>query len=328
MAREWIFGINTFEVQTRSSFKKMLSLTLDHYGKLARAADLSPNFVPLRDDYKPLHDAFQNIYSSWKGAEGSHEGSTLDIEGLLAQLNTEIKKWEGTVRYVFPEDTPNERSIFPNKRVPFQSGTYEQRISAVKTLTEKLATFTAQPLLLTLSTAVLSFYNTIEAVRLSQTGDEISISQQSSFLENQRITCAIGMYGNLGRIMYLFRQNPVDVEKFWDMSLLRNIPASAYTEELTVDPAAIVTAALSDAEREKVDAATRVFFRNRSAASVHLKVGYSAAAGTAPTLSVTIEQDTERELSASELGWSSDKKYLVVQNEDTETGILSLEVDL
>ena len=61
---------------------------------------------------------------------------------------------------------------------------------------------------------------------------------------------------------------------------------------------------------------------------MHLKVGYSAAAGTAPTLSVTIEQDTERELSASELGWSSDKKYLVVQNEDTETGILSLEVDL
>ncbi len=124
MASNWIFTSNTFEVQTRNNFKKMLSLTLDHYGKLVAAAAMDPAFVAMRDAYETLNLNFQTSYANWKGAEGTHEGSTLNVEDLLKQLNTEVRSWEGTVRYVFPEDSPNEKSIFPNKRVPFQSGTY------------------------------------------------------------------------------------------------------------------------------------------------------------------------------------------------------------
>ncbi len=328
MAREWIFCINTFEVQTRNNYKKMLSLSLDHYGKLVHAAVTVPLLIPVRDSYAPLHTAYQNAYAAWKGAEGIHEGSTLSVEGMLTQLNTEVRSWEGTVRYVFPEDTPSERAIFPNKRAPFQTGTYEQRISAVKTLGDLLATFTTQPLLVSLSTTVLTFYNTIEAVRLLQTGNEIGITEKSTFLEINRRECAIGMYGNLGQIMYLMRELPTEIEQFWDMSLLRNITDNTYTESLTIDPNSITTAGLSEQEREAVQASTVVFLKNTSAAAVNLKVGFAATAGGTPTTIIELVPAEEREVSASELGWSSDKKYLVVNNISTETGTMDVEVQL
>ncbi len=328
MATNWIFTSNTFEVQTRDNFKKMLSLSLDHYGKLVAAANTEAAIIPLRDDYAPLNLAFQNIYAAWKGAEGTHKGSTLSIEGMLEQLNTEIRTWEGTVRYIFPEDSPNERSIFPNKRAPFQTGTYEQRISAVQTLAEKLATFTTQPLLVTLSATVLSFYNTIEAVRLAQTGDEISITMQAMLLEEQRKACAVGMYGNLGRLMYIARNTPTDIEQFWDLSLLRNQTGELYKEDMTINPEMVKTVDLSQAQLNEIGANTGIKLENTSTASVTLKAGFSDEAGTAPAFSIAITPTSQRQLTASELGWSSDKKYLVIQNESSETGTMKVEVEV
>ena len=122
--------------------------------------------MPLHDDYAHLYNAYRNIYAIWQGAEGTNKASALNIEVLLTLLNTEIRKWEGTMRYIFLEDSPNERSLFPNKHSAFQSGIYEQWISVVNALSEKLATFTAQMLLFTLSGEAANYYNTIEANRL------------------------------------------------------------------------------------------------------------------------------------------------------------------
>ena len=328
MTRDWIFTTNTFEVNTRENFKRMLTLSLDHYGKLVAAAASNPEIVPLRDDYEPVNLKYQVCYSAWKAAEGTHEGSTLNVEELLEQLNTEVRSWEGTVRYVFPEDSPNEKSIFPNKRAPFQKGTYEQRISAVKTLADKLATFTTQPLLMTLSTTVMDFYNDIETARLKQTGDEMGISSSNVQLEDERIACAIGMYANLGRLMYIYRRSPTDVEQFWDLTLLRNLTGEPFKEDLTINPETVKTVSLSDAQLDEIGANTGIKLQNTSMASVTLKAGFSEEAGTIPAFSIAITPASQRQLTASELGWSSDKKYLVIQNESSETGTMKVEVEV
>ena len=328
MASNWIFTSNTFEVQTRNNFKRMLSLSLDHYGKLVAAAAINPDIVPLRDDYEPVNLKYQAGYAAWKGAEGTHEGSTLNVEDLLKQLNSEIRSWEGTVRYVFPEDSPQERSIFPNKRVPFQSGTYEQRISAVQTLAEKLATYTTKPLLVTLSATVQAFYDGIEAARLSQMGNEMDISASNATLEQDRISCATGMYGNLGQLMYIFRRTPTDVEQFWDLTLLRNLTGEPFKEVVTINPEAIKTVNLTDSQRDEIEADTAIKLENTSSAGIVLKAGFSDAANAAPPFFITVAHTTQRQLTASELGWSSDKKYLVIQNENTETGTMKVEIDL
>jgi len=328
MERNWIYANNTFEVQTRTSFKKMLTLTLDHIAKLSGTAETNPAFVPIRDGYAPLHDAFTAAYAAWKGSEGTHEGSTLNVEDLFLQLNTELRTWEARVRVVFPEDSPNERSIFPNKRIPFQSGTYEQRISAVKTLYEKLATFIGEPSLIALSTTVNNFYDTIQSARFVQSTNEVGISSRSAALEAARLACAVGMYGNLGQIMYLFRENPVEIEQYWDLSLLRNTTDNTFSQSVSVDTVSTATVGLSPAQRDSIDANTLIKITNTSTAPVPLKVGFSTAAGEEPTFTATVEPEMMRELSASELGWSSEKKFLTIRNESAETGTATVQVDL
>jgi hypothetical protein len=328
MERNWIFATNTFESNTRNNYKRMLTLTLDHYGKLVLAAASNPAFVPLRDEYEPFHLEYQNAYNAWVTAGGVHEGSTLSVEELLEDLNTKLRGWEATVRYVYQEDSPQERSIFPNKRAPYQSGTYEQRISAVKGLALHLATFTTEPLLVTLSGDVMTFYDTIEAARVAQTGNELGISSRSAALERARVNCAIEMYGNMGRIMYIYRENPVEIEQFWDLSLLRNTTDNTFSQNVSVNPTALVTVGLSPAQRDSIDANTIIKITNTSTAPVPLKVGFSTAAGEEPTFTATVEPEMMRELSASELGWSSEKKFLTIRNESPETGTATVQVDL
>lgn len=306
----------------------MLTLTLDHMAKITGTAVTNLEFEPIRDSYIPLHEAYTAAYAAWKGSEGTHEGSTLNVEEIFQQLNTQLRIWEAQVRVVFPEDSPNERSIFPDKRVPFQSGTYEQRISAVKTLYEKLATFTTQPSLVTLSVTVSNFYNTIEEARFTQSTNEVGISSRSSTLEAARLACAVGMYGNLGRIMFIFRATPVDIEQFWDMSLLRNTSDNTYSQNLSVDSGTTATVGLSVAQRNAIDANTNIKITNTSSAPVPLKVGFSTTAGEEPTATITVEPEMMRELSASELGWSSEKRFLCIRNESAETGTATVQVDL
>ncbi|MBK8658521.1 MAG: hypothetical protein IPN22_06525 [Bacteroidetes bacterium] len=76
-----------------------------------------------------------------------------------------INEWRGPVFAVFPEGTDNATAIFPRDRQPFQSGTYDERIEAVNTLSLTLATYTAQPSLVALSASVQAYYLTLSGAR-------------------------------------------------------------------------------------------------------------------------------------------------------------------
>jgi len=218
----WRFAINPFLSATDRNFKKMLSLYADHFNKLVQKGATDADVLAMKNQYQPFHEGFITIYSNWRGSEGVGESRTLDVETQFGLLNSEIKVWEGRVRGIFPEDSVEERSIFPDKRMPFQKGTYEQRISALRTLFERLATYTTEPVLVTLSATVESFYNVISAARNAQQGNEISVSDYSASLEAQRVLCSKQMYGTLGKLMYKYLDNATLIEEYWDMSLLRD----------------------------------------------------------------------------------------------------------
>jgi len=112
------------------------------------------------------------------------------------------------------------------------------------------------------------------------------------------------------------------------MSLLRSGQATAYNEDMTVNPSTLVAAGLTAQQREQVTESTPVFLHNISSAPIALVIGFSPAANQAPPFFIKLEKDNERELSASELGWTEEKTYLVVLNESPEIGKLSVEVDI
>jgi len=216
--RQWIFLSNTFEVNTRTSHVKGLSIATDHDSKL-HAEDSDPDILALYTPFHTVYQAYAQICGQYDAVAGIREGYTLNLETLMKEdLPEQLRLWEPVVRAVYPEDSPEEKMIFPNKRSPFLQGTYEDRISALNSLIQALTT---DGNFATLVTQVESFYNTVLAARDTQQQQEGLIGQSSDLRENQRLLVMQEMQGNLGALIHKFRDDIDQVERFFDLSLLR-----------------------------------------------------------------------------------------------------------
>lgn len=218
--RPWIFTSNTFEVSTQGSHKKMLSIATDTEAKL-KAESSDADILVLYTGYFPVYDAYRQININYDVAAGNREGQTLNVENLIAiELPKEIRKWEGFVRNIYPEDSPEEKSIFPNKRSPFLQSTYDDRISAVGSLAARLAQDT-NAAIQDYAATVLSFYNLILSARGVEQNKEGLLGSLSDTREQQRLLISEELYGVLGGLMRKFKTDPQQVARFFDLSLLR-----------------------------------------------------------------------------------------------------------
>lgn len=220
-ARQWFFLINPFATHTKGSFKKALTLFTDTHAKLQNE-QADPDIANMLALLNPLFQSYVTVYTNWEIVQGTYKGKTAGLEEILInQMPINIRLWEGAVRAIFSEDTPTEIEIFPNKRAPFFSGTYEQRIAAVKTLAIKLAEYAA---LSVTQAQVAAFYNTLESTRLRQQQKEGDVKRLSALLENQRMIVCNAMYGILGLLVFKYQENASAIARFFDLTLLRQAP--------------------------------------------------------------------------------------------------------
>jgi len=221
MIKPWIFLSNTFEVQTRGSNIKMLSLATDTDAKLMNE-NADPDILNLYNILNPAYNTYRQVCINYDMVEGSYGGGTLAFENLLDTLPQQLRIWESGVRAVYYEDTPEERAIFPRKRNPFNSGTYEDRLSAVGTLAASLQPIVA---LAATYTLVNNFYNLALSTRLAQQQGEGALGQVSVLREQQRKLVAIALFGVYGGLILKYRAEPLQVARFFDLELLRQSPA-------------------------------------------------------------------------------------------------------
>lgn len=214
----WRYSINTFEVNTRGSNVSMLSLSTDTYAKL-KAEESNPAIAAILAIYEPVFFAYRDLDQQYGVKAGEREGNTLGFEQYLDQMPLKLRQWESLIRAVYIEDSPEEKAIFPNKRKPFESGTYESRLDALGSLKLKTA---ADPTLATATTQITSFYNAALGARLVQQTSEGALGQLSDLRENQRILLADELVGVLGQVMFIHRHNLAEVERYFDLSLLRD----------------------------------------------------------------------------------------------------------
>lgn len=227
----WIFLINTFEVNTRGSNRKMLTLVTDTHAKLNNEVS-DPDILIIFDRLDPAYNAYRQICINYDLVEGNYAGETEAFENLMDTLPFEIRKWESKVRAVYVEDTPKERAIFPHKRNPYLSGNYEERLSAIGTLAEKLeldSTLSAAHIM------VGSFYNLALSTRLTQQQEEGALGQLSDLRENQRVLVAEELYGALGVLMYIYRSDRAQIERFFDLTMLRTRAKGQTTQAIAMD---------------------------------------------------------------------------------------------
>lgn len=165
--------------------------------------------------------------------EGTYKGKTNLFETLIDGVDIKLRQWEGAIRAVFIEDSPTEIEIFPNKRGPFQTGTYEQRLGAIRILRDKLLEYTAaNPTLVPVQADVAAFYTLCDTARATQQGKEGNLNDARSQREAQRVVTMNAYMGIVyGGLLQQLYTDLTRVGDFIDFSILYDL----VSEDLLAD---------------------------------------------------------------------------------------------
>jgi len=317
----WRYLINTFNVNTVGSHVKMLSLSTDTHAKL-KAEESNPLIAEILLIFEAVFFAYRDIGQQYDFRVGDYRGATLGFENIIDSVPQVIRVWESGVRAVYIEDSPEERAIFPGKRGPFQTGTYENRLNAIGSLATKT---TGIPALAGVGAQVTSFYNSVLAARLAQQTDEGSVGQIIDLRENQRILLSNEMMGVLGKLMFMHRFNLVEVERYFDLSLLRKTGDDEPPIYEAFAPIGI-SEINPDFELENPTTDTLLKIKNLSTGTQALSFYFSVVNNMPPMppMVLILNAEQEQTVNLGQLGFSN--QFFLVQNTGPTAGKFSIEV--
>jgi hypothetical protein len=215
---EWHYLQNQFDNATDGSFRLMLTVTNDHYAKL-QAQQADADILALLNRTQPVHEGYLDQYSAWKSSEGLYKAATDATEALLEQLSSTLaRQWDTAIMVQYDKGTSEHTALLPNGRIPFQQGTRDERVAAVKTLGLTLADFAP---LAALKVLVDDFHTTLKDARDAQQSKEQLADQQRTDMETARLAIAVMQYRNLGSLIDKFGATPDQVFNYFEVSLLQ-----------------------------------------------------------------------------------------------------------
>lgn len=309
---------NLFDNATRGSFKKLDILATDHNDKL-RSNTANPSIVSVYTTvFKPAYDAFKLAYTGLLTAESRYSGRTRNTEALWEELRKNADEWsfaiEATPGGAFRRGKINYQTIFPNGYAPLQTGSYEQRMRALKSMIDVATPYSD---LTTVITDMETFYTTLFNARTEQQGYEFTLAQVRNNVETTRENLVIAMQRVASFLIYTFSPDIDVVEAYYDISMLRTISKADATNTVNTPtnadilPSARRTVLTADYNTTTVFeisntgvTALSVWISNNENSSEPINV-FIISAGD----SISMDSDTLSD-------GSNDLKYLIVANND------------
>ena len=227
----WSYVYNTFAALASRSTKQFYFFSRDHCDKLFNQSS-DPDIAPLHIRIKPLFDAFEARYIAVDTNTGAYRTRTATIENLINELNTKARRWDIGVQNIYDETSPEYQGIFTDRRSPFNSGAYDDRIRAVETLVQRMA---AYPLLASISADVQAFYTQINTARTAQQGFENNDQLFRRLLSADSQRLAAEMHYVFGALIMKHYLQPDLIETYYELKYLRigtqntNIVMQSYT---------------------------------------------------------------------------------------------------
>ena len=222
MNTPWKYTENTFEIVTQGSFKLMHILITDHVARCRHLSEAHPAealFAGALLDATAARENWQGCYAAWQSCRGRYKGATQAFYNELQVLSgLKIRQWLVAVQVLHLEGSPPYIALFPRGRKPFQKGGLDQRVNAVKILSQTLDGMAG---LEALQAEVAAYYTLLEGLRLTQQQLETELDTCSAALETRRVATARLLYKNLARFMLVWWETPVRVEDGFDMSYVR-----------------------------------------------------------------------------------------------------------
>lgn len=308
----WIFLSNTFLVVTATSFRKMLLIGTDHARKLdAEKSDPDIDFLLKR--YEPVLENYKNALSRANANFGVQKSNTTVFKNYVEELyEVWMPAWEGKVFNIYPKGTPESIAIFPNQKGTVRKGTQEEMLLALKTLANVVNTF--EPLKF-LAEDIEAKRTLLEQAKGTQSTTKGKRGLYSDELEQQRKKLAAALYGNLGRLMDKFQDDPSQVERFFDLSLLRRSNSAGddgVTMEVQVPAGGLL--AVSIPKDTKFVATSKWLLANQST-DTSVWVYFAPNDSTLdPAKKVSVSPTESVETTSDGLGWSAESPVLLVRN--------------
>lgn len=215
----WFYLRNPFDNVTKTNFKRMLLMARDHRDKLSQYVS-DPDIANLYPMLQGAFTHFEDAYSEVNVNGAYYQGNTQILETFMLELRSQkIKQWDIWIQNVYLDDTPQYLMLLPNKRNPFQTGAYELRIDAVKTLEKALANF---PALNNVLTDVQTFLQQLNQARTTQQQAETLDQSLRQNLENTRVELAKQMQRIFGFLIYKHYQQPSDITRYYELRYLQS----------------------------------------------------------------------------------------------------------
>jgi hypothetical protein len=230
----WKYISNQFLVEGARNYKKALVLNNYHLAALTKAKAENPadsDIDVMLNRYAPLAAQLATEFAKWKNLGGIKEASTLNLEQLLATLATKLNAWEPAIQVKHTKTTPAYKAILPNGRTGLTRGNKEERVLAIKNLSNALAGDTD---LASIKTQVDAFYAQIEAARATQLGNKSAATKGSDAVATAVKNAMTMQYKNLGILMDKYAENPQRIESFFDLATLQESSQTTFTG--TLDP--------------------------------------------------------------------------------------------
>jgi hypothetical protein len=304
MKKSWVFTNNPFLTATIGSYPNAYQISVFHLSAL-NAAKTDPFFAALLATYQPTHDAFVAAYNQWTLQAGLQQGQTETMKQLFKDLNVNIKTWDVAIQNVYPDSTPTYKGLLPHKRVPFQSGTQNDRLTAIQNLIDAIGSDTN---LSKLKTTITAFQTTIVAAIGKQKTALQKTVLDSDDVETSRIAICIAQYANLGAMMLQFATTPEVIEPYFDLKNIRQEIQTVFTKELK--PSEVYFIAKRSFKADDV-----LEFDNIGNTEILFYIADKKDATTG-TVIINVPAGENKSVVASELGDINNLHFLLAKNSD------------
>jgi len=229
MPQIWRPLINFIDTATEGNFSKSGIVSEFHDSALFAHKSI-PIILTMYNTYHPIHLNMMEKLGNWKTQGGIKQGESLSLSQLFIMLrSTKIKLWDISIQNVYTNTSSDYKTLLPNHRIPFQTGKQFDKITEVKSLSQRIGTNT---LLVDTKDDIDLFYTQLKDAYDLQKGGISSTSDFSQQMEVARLAMCVAQFSNYGELIHQYASDTSKLVPYFDIANLHKSPQVLFTHTL------------------------------------------------------------------------------------------------
>jgi hypothetical protein len=270
---------------------------------------------------EPIYTIYHNLFGSLVATKANKKGTVLSFYNFLKALRIKLKEWDVAIQGIFLEGSPEYVKLFPNGKSFILEGSQEQIVAKFFAFNLNVQSNTS---LDSIKDAVGNYNHSLQTIYSSKNEKITATDSSTTELDHAYDQMGKALYYNMLMLTAHFIDDPLEVEDFFDMSLIRTHEKEITEEEsllVSIPPATSKDSGFSIAETG------RYLIMSRCSFSMQF-YGAATASELPKTAPRELVPGEEVEVSGADLG-APTNRFLIFINPSTsasgEVEILQVE---